>query len=321
MTKPLTYACTAVLLSAGGGLSACGGRELEAETNGGTGTSSSGGATDGASASESVSVTVSTTTTTDPSDTTADPTTPTTDPATGDLESSGAPETTGGGSESCCEPHANPGCEEEAVATCVCGISPECCVFDWAENCVELAMGECAATCMGPGESSGGESSTGTPGGACDEVIQLEYLAEDAVLDGGWSLVDSQSKPGTTVASLDFGNPTGSVTWDIEIPCDDDWHIWVRGFDFGSNDTFFARLDGGPDPAPIFEVDCTQDGDGYTWRELNWRDPEMGMACEYVEDPWIAAWETGAHQLQLEARDSPAVARIIVTNDDAFVPM
>jgi hypothetical protein len=326
MTKPLTYARTAVLLSAFGGLStfgglsACGGRELEADTNGGTGTSSSGGATEGVSVSESASVTVSTTITTDPTaDTTADPTTLTTDPATTDPDSTGAPETTGG-SESCCEAHANPGCEEEAVAICVCKASPECCVFEWAPNCVELAMGDCAATCMGPGESSGGESSTGEVGGACDEVVQLEYLAEDAVLDGGWSLVDSQSKPGTTVASLDFDNPTGSVTWD-EIPCDDDWHIWVRGFDFGSNDTFFARLDGGPDPAPIFEVDCTQGGEGYAWRELNWRDPEMGMACEYVEDPWIAASEAGAHQFQLEARDSPALARIIVTNDDAFVPM
>jgi hypothetical protein len=320
MTKPLNYACTAVLLSACGGVSACGGRQLEADTDGGTGTSSSGGATDGVSASESVSVSVSTTITTDPSDTTADPTTLTTDPATTDPDSTGAPETTGGDSESCCEAHANPGCEEEAVAICVCKASPECCVFEWAPNCVELATGDCAATCMGPGESTGGESSTGEVGGACDEVVQLEYLAEDAVLDG-WELVESALGEGTVAAVIfDMGPPGGTVTWDIDIPCDDDWHIWVRGRNAGQNDSYFARQDGGPDPAPIFELDCLG-GDDYLWRELNWRDPENGGPCEYVEDPWLAAWEAGIHQFQLEYRESRGVARIIVTNDDAFVPM
>ena len=151
-------------------------------------------------------------------------------------------------------------------------------------------------------------------------AFELEYVAEDAVLDGGFGLVDSMAKPGAVVAAFDFQSPTGTVTWSIDIPCDDDWHVWVRAFDSGTNDTFFARLDGGPDPAPIFEADCTNDGQGYVWGELNWRDPEMGMACEYVEDPWLAQWETGAHEFQLEFRDSPAVSRIIVTNDDLFVP-
>lgn len=307
---PHTFVCALALVAA------CGGRSLEAESSGETEGSSSTGSSD-----SDVSVTVTTTMTTDPTTTmTTDPTS--TDPVTTDPDSTGAPETTGSPGDGCCEPHATPSCEEEEVATCVCKVSPECCVFEWADNCVELAMGDCAATCMGPAESSGSgeESSTGDPGGACEENFELEYLAEDAVLSGAWMLVDSMAKPGMMVATTDFSDPESYVTWSIDVPCDDDWHIWVRAFDNGQADSFFARQDGGPDPAPIFEVDCTFGGGGYAWRELNWRDPEMGMACEYVEDPWLAQWDAGTHEFSLQVRESQAVARIIVTNDDAYVP-
>lgn len=315
MTKPLTFACTAALLTV------CGGRELEAETDGESSSSTSDSDSETVSDSD-VSVTMTTTMTTAMTMTTDPATTDatSTDPVTTDPDTSGNPETTGSPSNSCCEVHGDPGCEEADVATCVCKASPDCCVFEWADNCVEAAMTDCAATCMGTEESSGSET-TGNPGDACDEIVELEYLAEDAVLDGGWVLVESMSKPGMMVASNQGQDPTGTVTWDIEIPCDDQWHIWIRGYNAGPNDSFFARQDGGPDPAPIFEVECTQDNAfGYLWTELNWRDPEMGMACEYVENPWLADWATGAHTFQLEYRESPAVARIIVTNDDAFVP-
>lgn len=294
-------------------LSACGGRAVEASSVGDS-SSSSGDPTDSDP---------STTLTTDPA--TTDPTTTTdpatTEPATTEVDSSGNPETTGSPTESCCEAHGTPSCEEEDVAACVCKASADCCVFEWAENCVEIAMNDCDATCMGPTDSSGEESSTGNPGGDCDETVQIELAAEDATLDG-FELVESSFVEEGTVAAVIFDGmnmPMGTVTWDVDIPCNDDWHIWVRGRNAGGNDSYLARQDGGPDPAPIFELDCAG-GDDYSWRELNWRDPETGMPCEYVEDPWLAAWEAGAHQFQLEYRESPAVARIIVTNDDAFVP-
>jgi len=111
------------------------------------------------------------------------------------------------------------------------------------------------------------------------------------------------------------------VHWDIDVPCDGDWYIWVRATDFGSDDSFFARLDGEPEPAPIFEIDCGFEGQSYEWRVLNWRDPDTGDPCEYVVDPWIAPWTAGPHAFELDFREAPAVARIVVTNDPAFVPM
>ena len=296
-------------------LGACSGRAVEGGTDG-----------DESSSSEGVSDPSSTITldpaTTDPATTdpvTTDPVT--TDPATTDVDSSGNPETTGSPTESCCESHRTPSCEEEDVAACVCKASAECCVFEWADNCVEIAMGDCGATCEGPSESSGDESSTGEPSAACDEIVEIELLADAATLDG-FELIESMFVEEGTVAAIIFdgmNQPMGTVTWDIDIPCNDDWHIWVRGRNLGEQDSFFARQDGGPDPAPIFELDCGG-GNDYMWRELNWRDPEMGMPCEYVQDPWIAQWDAGPHQFQLEYRESPAVARIVVTNDDAFVP-
>ncbi len=310
MHKSKTYACTAMILTA------CGGRQLDATSDGDT---------DGSSSSDTASSTVSVTLGTTEA--------PTTDPTTGVLDtgdvttdvdpdsgsSTDAPSTTGNASESCCEVHPSPGCEEPDVAACVCEASPECCVFEWAANCVELATTTCEATCMGASETSG-EGSTGEPVVDCEDAFQLEYSAEDAALDG-WELVESAFPGEGTVAGiiLDQGEPEGTVTWDVEVPCNDEWHIWVRGRNSGSNDSYFAQLDGGPDPAPIFDLDCGG-GNDYRWRELNWRDPIDGGFCEYVEDPWIATWEAGTHQVQLGYRESPAVSRIIVTNDDAFVP-
>lgn len=295
-------------------LPACG-RTLEA---GGTDTDGSTGSSSGdPSTSITTTLTSTTASTTDAtSDSTTLSTTDATTDATSGVDSSGT--TTGGGGSGCCEVHDAPNCDEEETALCVCKASPECCVFGWDQSCVDLATGACAATCMG-----GGSTDSGSTGGAvaCDSTMEIELGATDAVLDGSWAIQMSQQGEGM-IAAIPMGEMgSGTVTWSIDVPCDDDWHIWVRAVDFGSNDSFFARLDGGPDPAPIFELDCGNFGQGYVWRELDQRDPENGGPCEYVEDPWVASWATGTHEFQLEFRESIAVARIVVTNDDTFVPM
>jgi hypothetical protein len=171
----------------------------------------------------------------------------------------------------------------------------------------------------GGGDTSGATTS-GEPVG-CDRPVQIELGADQAELSGDWQLVMSQFGEGM-VAGIDMGafEPTGTVHWDVDVPCDGDWLVWVRGTDFGGDDSFFARLDGEPEPAPIFELDCEFDGDGYVWAVLNWRDPEAGMPCEHVLDPWIAQWSAGVHTFELDFREAPAVARIVVTNDPDFVP-
>ena len=106
------------------------------------------------------------------------------------------------------------------------------------------------------------------------------------------------------------------------MPCDDTYWIWVRYYNQGSNDSYFIKLDGGPDEVAIFEGDCEGGGGmqgNYGWNDINWR-AEDGGPCEYVEDPWPQDWAAGVHEVTLSYRESIAVARIIVTNDPDFVP-
>ena len=117
--------------------------------------STSGGTTGGSNASDSTSGA----TQTDPSgSTTPDPsaTTGTLPPGSG-----------------CCAPHDGPGCNEAAVQSCVCDMSPVCCGFDWDDSCVEIAQARCDATCeadmtTSDSDSTGGRTSsadtTGTGG-------------------------------------------------------------------------------------------------------------------------------------------------------------
>lgn len=298
------------------------GRSFEILDGDGGGSSGSGGSEGDATSSVDTTLTTTTAatdasataaTTAGSAEVTTDPTTdPTVDP-TG-LDTGG----TTGATLGCCEPHGLAGCEDDAVAQCVCAAAPECCVFEWSSTCVEVATNSCGACGATDGGSSDG-GTTGMPVG-CDETVQIELAATDATLDGAWAITMSQLGEGE-VAAIPMGQQgDGTVTWEVDIPCDDAWHIWVRGIDYGSEDSFYARLDGEPEPAPIFEIGCDFGGMGYSWRELNWRDPDNGGPCEYVEDPWVADWTTGLHQFQLEFRESIAVARIIVTNDAAFVP-
>jgi hypothetical protein len=46
----------------------------------------------------------------------------------------------------CCAYHDFPGCGDADVVECVCGIEPDCCLYPWHNDCVELAA-DCGADC------------------------------------------------------------------------------------------------------------------------------------------------------------------------------
>jgi hypothetical protein len=148
----------------------------------------------------------------------------------------------------------------------------------------------------------------------------IELGAGDAALDG-WTLEmamgDQVIRP---MNPMDLMNQNGqTATFTVDIPCADTWHVWVRGRDQMSADSFFVQVDAAPDMPPIFEVDCTNGGSGWEWNELNWRDPNAD-ACDYVEDPWIQDWGAGQHTVTFMPRESIGITDVTVTNDDAFVP-
>jgi hypothetical protein len=64
----------------------------------------------------------------------------TTGPGTGGAETGGA---TGGAVTDCFTAHATPGCDDVAVAGCVCEVEVSCCADAWTEICVETAVLNC----------------------------------------------------------------------------------------------------------------------------------------------------------------------------------
>lgn len=168
------------------------------------------------------------------------------------------------------------------------------------------------------GTGSGGDSSTGdgtSGGGACEGNEELTLLAEDAELNGGWALHESTQGEGM------YAEPEGqgSILFTVPVPCDDDWHVWIRYYDYGQEDSWFGQVDGIPDPPCIVEGDCEAGGESWRWGEMNWRDPNADP-CVYEQDPWVHTWSAGDHEIEFFTREASAIARLIVTNDPAFTP-
>jgi hypothetical protein len=281
------------------------------------------GATEGSTGSSTGDVppnpTMPMTTTPDPSvgtgDVTGEPSTSNADNPTTTLDDT----TTGAGSDSCCEVHESAGCNEEGVVDCVCAQEAFCCAFEWDQNCVDLAMSKCMATCEGPGTTTDEPGTTTTGAGSeCVDLIQIEMLPSEATYSGDWTLGMSMVGEGE-ISVNQMGGP-GTFLYEPDIPCDDTWYIWARAFDNGSEDSYFATLDGMPMPEAIFEGDCTGGGGGYVWAPLNWRDQAAGP-CEYVENPWAPEWTTGLHQIEFSFREAAAMGRIVITNDENYIPM
>lgn len=271
--------------------------------------------------------------TTDADPTNPNPTTPTMttmDPSVGTGDVTGMPttdvmttdsppdDTTTGGpqSDSCCEVHDSPGCNEPDVVDCVCATEASCCAFEWSEACVDLAMGKCMATCEDPGET---DTTTGV-GSDCTELEVIELFPADATHTGAWELSMSMVLPYDISVLDQMMGTEGSILYEPDIPCNDTWYIWVQYWEQGSDDSYFATLDGEPMPAAVFEGDCSQFGQGYGWTALNWRDPE-DPACTYQQDPWAPDWSAGVHQIEFSFRESPAMGAIVITNDQDYVPM
>ncbi len=197
--------------------------------------------------------------------------------------------------------------------------------------------GPTTATAGGSTTTGGGSTTTGagstttgagsTTGGAqtCQGFHEIVLTAEDASLTGDWELAMSQQGEGMIAfVSFDVWDPEGDVAWQVDIPCEDTWHIFVRGHDRQVEDSYFVRVDGMPDPEAIMELDCTDDpqnGNGvYRWQEMNWR-AQGEDVCNYVEDPWTFDWTAGSsHDVVFSFRESRALARIVVTNDPNWQP-
>jgi hypothetical protein len=69
--------------------------------------------------------------------------------ATGEDSTTEDPGTdTGNNNDQCCEPSMSPGCANENLEGCVCGLDPFCCEEEWDQQCINLGINSCGSSCM-----------------------------------------------------------------------------------------------------------------------------------------------------------------------------
>ena len=158
----------------------------------------------------------------------------------------------------------------------------------------------------------------------CVDPISFTIQATDfASKAGEWQETMSMLGEGQVMSMPNMPNPNvdSILRYDIDVPCDDTWHIWVRAIDYQQEDSFWVRVDQDPIDWAIFEIDCTMGPNpaAYKWKQLNWRDPNDN-GCVYLQDPWTQDWGLGLHELELAYRESYAVSKIWITNTNGNPP-
>ena len=125
------------------------------------------------------------------------------------------------------------------------------------------------------GSSGGSTTTTTTAGGmSCDGVEELALGIDDADVSGPWEVDYSNSLDQEFLRwEGSFEDPEdNAIVFRPQIPCDDDWHVWVLFRDNGQYDSFFVQSDGAPANTAIFDGDCDFENDG-RWiyqSRLNW---------------------------------------------------
>ncbi len=115
----------------------------------------------------------------------------------------------------------------------------------------------------------------------------------------------------------------GTASFPVQIPCDDDWHVWARARDDGPGDAMTVSIDGGANE--LWDFDCSNAaGLSWHWTHLNFGD--LGVLCETGMSNWeVLSWSAGPHTVLLRGANtsntvSPYVSGLVVTNDASYVP-
>jgi hypothetical protein len=122
----------------------------------------------------------------------------------------------------------------------------------------------------------------------------------------------------------------GTVTFDVDLPCDDTYYLWGRVWDAdagtGNNDpdSYYVSIDGGNDQTWFYGCQTEGEGDGWSWQIM--KAGTLNANCNSAVDI-TASLPAGTVQVKLRNRevanfndDSAHVARILVTNDANYVP-
>jgi hypothetical protein len=200
----------------------------------------------------------------------------------------------GPGSGDCCEAHDTPGCEDEAVAACVCEEDPFCCATVWDGICVlevtDLECGACEPADTGhddDGDDDDGDDDDGDDDVADDGDDDVgEVTTDDGTDDGGTEgpCCEPHDAPGCEYRDVEscvcVDDPfCCEVTWDESCVAEVDVFgcgVCSIGDDDGTSD------DGGDDDVTTDDggTDEGTDDGGSTGPCC---EPHESTGCEYPE--------------------------------------
>lgn len=171
-------------------------------------------------------------------------------------------------------------------------------------------------------------STTGPPPCEGMPVKQIE-LAKDAMvtppMQKMWSNLD-----GSEVAYSPQWE-AGTATFTFDIDCDGGtFYVWGRVLDYHSGvnnndpDSYYVRVDGGPESGWFYGCQTGQLSGGYHW--LRVRLGTQGAPCDSYT-PLVLQLTPGPHTITLRNREGEddgnhvaAVARLLITSDPNYVP-
>ncbi len=138
----------------------------------------------------------------------------------------------------CCDEHPDPGCNVEAVSSCVCDADPFCCNSEWDALCVEAAGKDCNAGCVAAPPAVCGD-------GLCDSSEDCETCPLDCGLcpgtgsGGSGDCCEAHSSTGCSNTAVQQ-----CVCGADPFCCDSEWDEQCAGAAPGCG----AECGGGPGP-------------------------------------------------------------------------
>lgn len=187
------------------------------------------------------------------------------------------------------------------------------------------ATGDPGTTTTEPMTTDG--TTTGAPAVCPGPIVQVYALVEDAEVE--FPMVEEMSSMGEGQIASSGVPELGAVEFAVDIPCQGDFRVWGRVFDgdpgvhqFNDPDSYYARVDGGPEIEWFYGCQTEQDPKPWAWHRVRGVD---GNSCG-DQFEWTLPLAPGTHYFRFRNKEGQngsvraAIARILVTNDFALVP-
>lgn len=184
-------------------------------------------------------------------------------------------------------------------------------------------------TTLDPDTTMPDPSTTMAPDPSCPGPMPtMMVLAEDAALE--FPMIQEMSQMGEQTICSSGILELGTAEFAFDIPCLDDYAVWVRVYDAwdgthdsGDPDSYYVRVSGGDEFTWFYGCQTFGAPNDWGWRRVRVLD---GNDCnEFTE--WTPQLGPGTHYIRLRNRESErgdgvraAIARVILSNDPNFVP-